>query len=241
MGVGGRTTIVWRMAAKSFKSLWKLARNVNPWKTLYFNFHYFDFNTALRLPVLIYNRSVLLKTGGRIVIDGSVRAGMVKFGAYGLGTQDKLYSRTIWEVSGTVVIKGKASFGRGSRISVGRDATLTIGEHFTITGGSEIICQREINFGSECLLSWDILIMDTDFHHVLNEKGEVTNFPRPINIGNHVWIGCRNTILKGVTIGDDNIISANSTITKGVEETKSVIGGHGKYAGVIKRGVAWRA
>lgn len=229
------------MAEKTIKSLCKLLANVNLWKTLRFNLHYFDFKTALRLPILIYHRTILLKMGGKIVIDGPVKPAMVKFGAYGLGTQDKLYSRTIWEVSGTVVIKGKASFGRGSKISVGKEATLTLGEHFVITGGSEIICQKEINFGCDCLLSWDILIMDTDFHQVLNEKGETTNAPRPINIGNHVWIGCRNTILKGVTIGDNNIVSANSTIAKSIKDTDSVIGGHGKSVGVIKRGIDWKA
>lgn len=192
------------------------------------------------MPIFIYWRSELYKMKGKIVIEAPVYTGMVKFGSHGLGTQDLLYSRTMWEVSGTLVIKGKASIGRGSKISVGKDATLTLGENFTITGNSEIICQKEISFGKHCLLSWDILMMDTDFHYLLNADDIIINAPKPISIGNHVWIGCRNTILKGVSIADNNIISANSTITRNVMESNCVIGGHGKTIEIIKRNVKWK-
>lgn len=70
------------------------------------------------MPIFIYWRSELYKMKGRIVIDAPVSTGMVKFGSHGLGTQDLLYSRTMWEVSGTLCIKGKASLGRGSKISI---------------------------------------------------------------------------------------------------------------------------
>lgn len=227
------------MVTKVVGSLLKLIKKVNIWKTIYFNFHYFPFKTALRMPFFIYNRTELYKMQGKIILEVPARPGLVKFGSHGLGTQDLLYSRTMWEVMGTLVIKGKASIGRGSKISVGRDATLTLGDNFMSTGNSEIICQKEVTFGKDCLLSWDILIMDTDFHKVLNKEGEIINNPRPINIGNHVWIGCRNTILKGVYIADNNIISANSTITKTINESNSVIGGHGNTATVLKKGIDW--
>lgn len=218
----------------------KLFKKVNIWKTLYFNFHYFPFKTALRMPVFIYWQSELYKMGGKIVIDAPIKTGMLKFGPHGLGTQDLLYSRTMWEVSGTLVIKGKANIGRGSKISIGKEATLTLGSNFQITGNSEIICQKEITFGEDCLLSWDILMMDTDFHQIFNENDEKVNASKPITIGNHVWIGCRNTILKGVRIADNNIISANSTITRSVAEENCVIGGHGQNTGIIKRGIKWK-
>lgn len=227
------------MITKAIKSVFKLMRKVNIWKTIYFNFHYFPFKTAIRMPFFIYNRSELYKMEGRIVIDAPIRPGLVKFGCHGLGTQDLLYSRTMWEVMGTLIIRGKANIGRGSKLSVGDGATLTLGKGFTITGNSEIICQKEVSFGDDCLLSWDILIMDTDFHKVLDKQGNIINSPKAIHIGNHVWIGCRNTILKGVTIADNNIVSANSTITKSFKEVGTAIGGHGKSAEIIKDGIGW--
>lgn len=224
---------------KIIKSVFKLLKKVNIWKTIYFNFHYFPFKTAIRMPFFIYNRSELFKMNGKIIFDTPIKPGIVKFGSHGLGTQDLLYSRTMWEVMGTLIIKGNADIGRGSKISVGKDAILTLGKDFMITGNSEIICQKEISFGDGCLLSWDILIMDTDFHKVLDKQGNTINHPKPIHIGNHVWIGCRNTILKGVTIADDNIISASSTITKSFSDTGNAIGGHGKTAEIIKSGIGW--
>ena len=224
----------------NIKPIIELLRKVNLWKTVYFNFHYFPLKTAIRLPIFIYWRSELYKMEGKIVIETPVKTGMIRFGGHGLGTQDLLYSRTMWEVMGTVLFKGNASIGRGSKISVGENAMLTLGEDFQITGNSEIICQKKITFGSQCLLSWDILLMDTDFHYIFDDKENFINSPRPITIGNHVWIGCRNTILKGVSIADDVIISANSTITRNVEETNCIIGGHGKSVEIIKRNINWK-
>jgi acetyltransferase-like isoleucine patch superfamily enzyme len=60
-------------------------------------------------------------------------------------------------------------------------------------------------------------------------------------IGNHVWIGCRSTILKGVSIPNNNIVASNSVITKTFEVENCVIGGHGATAGIIKRNVNWLA
>ena len=161
-------------------------------------------------------------------------------GALELGTQDSYYSRTIWEVSGQLVINGSVGMGRGSRISIGKNATLTLGDRFVITGNSTIICQKEISFGSDCLLSWDVLVMDTDFHHINDEQGNIINSPKAISIGNHVWIGCRTTILKGVSIGNDNVVAANSLITRDVKDHHSVVGGQGKDVVIIKRGIDWR-
>ena len=212
---------------------------VNWWKTFYFNLYYLPFSQAVRLPILIYRHTDLYQMKGEIVFDCPLQPGMVKIGPHGLGTQDRRYSRTIWEVKGKLQIRGRASFGRGSRISIGKGATLSIGRSFCITGGSSIICQKNISFGDDCLLSWDILIMDTDFHHIMDKDGCVLNRPQPIKIGNHVWIGCRNTILKGVTMADHTVVAANSTITHSNVSPHSVVGGHGKDARILKKDIDW--
>ena len=109
----------------------------------------------------------------------------------------------------------------------------------TLTGLISCFQRKELNFGSNCLLSWDILIMDTDFHKVLDDKGKQTNAPRPIVFGDHVWTGCRVTVLKGVTIGSDNIISAGSVITGSFPQSHCAIGGNGKDACILKSGISW--
>lgn len=212
---------------------------INWIKTLYFNLKYFPLKVAFRLPFFIYYRTHLYKMDGKIIFKTLPTMGMVKIGAHALGTQDIKYSRTIWEVNGTLVINGKSGIGRGSRISIGKNAILELGTNFSLTGNSSIVCQKEITFGNDCLLSWDILIMDSDFHYILNENKEVINHPSPIHIGNHVWIGCRTTILKGVNVADDVVVSANSTLTKHVTENNCVVGGQGKNLAILKRDVNW--
>ena len=78
--------------------------------------------------------------------------------------------------------------------------------------------------------------MDTDYHKIFNEKNEIINEDKPIRIGNHVWIGCRNTILKGVTIADNNVIAANSTITKSFRSSGCVIGNNNE---ILKSNIGW--
>ena len=221
------------------KSVVHFLRNVNLWKTLHLNFHYFPFKVAVRFPVFIYNRSVLYKMGGEIKIEAPIKTGMVKFGKHSVGTQDRFFSRTIWEVFGTLIVKGTADIGRGTKINIGEYATLTLGDKFVVTGDTEIVCQEEISFGNDCLLSWDILIMDTDFHSVIDMQGACARKSSPIKVGDHVWIGCRNVILKGVSIANNNIIAANSTVTRSVKEENCIIGG--SVAGVIKAGVNWQS
>lgn len=228
------------MEQKKIFKLLKLCVELSFPKTIYFNLKYFPLKTALHLPVFVYRRTSLYKMKGSIALKCPPQTGCVRIGSHGIGTQDIRYSRTIWDVSGTLVINGKCHLGRGSRISIGKNGILTIGNKFSLSGDSAIICHKEIVFGDNCLLSWDILIMDTDFHHILNHSGEIINAPCPIHIGNHVWIGCRSTILKGVTIPDDVVISASSTITKSLSEKHIIIGGIGHNVSILKRDVSWK-
>ena len=48
--------------------------------------------------------------------------------------------------------------------------------------------------------------------------------PKPIKIGDNVWIGSNATILQGVTIGNGAIIGANAVVTKDVPDNCVVAG-----------------
>ena len=87
---------------------------------------------------------------------------MSKSGFGDAGHYDRKRSRGIWQVSGTVSFGGKASIGHGSKLSV--RGHLSLGADFNMTAESTIVCAKEIRFGDDCLLSWDILVMDTDEH-----------------------------------------------------------------------------
>ena len=196
------------------------------WKTIRFNFHYFPFLTALKLPILVSRRTAIRSLKGRIELRTPVRRGLLKLGYCGLGTQDMSFERTIWEVEGTIILYGPVSFDRGCRISV--SGQLTLGAGFTVTGGSTLICKKAITIGEGCRMSWDILLMDTDFHPIYDDSMTRVNPDREIRIGDRVWIGCRATLLKGAVIPSGSVIAASSVITGVLEKENAVYGGNGR-------------
>ncbi len=79
-------------------------------------------------------------------------------------------------------------------------------------------------------------IIDTDFHRIIDSTLKNNIICESINIGNHVWIGCNVTILKGVNIGDNSIIAAGSIVNKDVP--KNCLAG-GNPARIIKKDISW--
>ena len=207
-------------------------------KTLYFNLRYFSLWDALHLPVFVSHRVLLRKCGGSVQISAPIRTRMVQIGFGYVGIFDARYSRSIWEVEGDVEFQGEARLGHGTRISVGKKGTLVFAGRVEITAETSIVCQRKISFGEGTLISWENLIIDTDFHHVL-KNGEIINHPAEINIGKHVWIGCRCTILKGSVIADKTIVAAGSLIAKKFTRGNVIIGGIS--AKVLTDEVEWMA
>ncbi|MDQ1089043.1 acyltransferase [Siphonobacter sp. SORGH_AS_1065] len=206
-------------------------------QTIRFNFKYFPFKQAIRFPIYVAPQVHFNHLAGQVSIEGHLWPGKIKIGYGEIGIFDKQKSRSIWQVSGNVVFKGACNIGHGSKISVGDDGTLIFGDNFTITAETSLICYRKIEFGANCVLSWEILMMDTDLHTIKNSQGEVINYPKPIRVGDNVWIGCRSTILKGSTVSNDSIIAAGSLVTKPLEGTKAIFGG--SPVRILKENVRW--
>lgn len=208
-------------------------------KTLYFNFHYFPLKTALHLPVFIYRKVELSMTKGEIVLLTPPKLGLVRLGMSEKYSFDRKNNITKWKSEGRFVIHGRIVIGRGCGIRIGKGATFEIGENTCITGHSDIACFKQVTIGRDCLISWDVLIMDTDFHHIEDISGKTINVPKPVVIGDHVWCGCRCTILKGTFIPSDCVIAAGSVLSHNIMKTKSIIGGIGANLTVIKENITW--
>ena len=226
-------------------------------KTLRFNLHYFPLKTALKLPVVVSHRTFLRELHGEVELPEKVETAMVKIGFGDVGHYDRKRSRGIWQVSGTVSFGGKASIGQGSKLSV--RGHLSLGEDFNMTAESTIVCAKEIRFGDDCLLSWDILVMDTDEHPLYNRhetarretrdssvvpcpvstnmENERINPDKPIIVGNHVWIGCKCVLLKGAEVPDNTVIAAGTLLTSTFNGEYQVIGGN--PPSILKHEVRW--
>ncbi|CQR48735.1 acyltransferase [Haloferax massiliensis] len=123
--------------------------------------------------------------------------------------------------------------GSGSKINV--SGNLSIGEGSRIGDRATINCLDSISIGTDCSISWDVDLADSDFHPI-TIQGDTKKMTEPIEIGDHVWIGYGASIKKGVTIGDGAVIASDSVVTRDVPERSLAAGVPAK---VIKTDVSW--
>ena len=66
--------------------------------------------------------------------------------------------------------------------------------------------------------------MIATLNHDLNPEKRGSMMPKPVKIGNKVWVGAHATILAGVTIGDNAVVAAGAVVTKNVPPNTVVAG-----------------
>ena len=202
-------------------------------KTIWFNFHYLPFKQAVWLPIFISRRVRLLKTKGSIEVMGKPEPGMIKFGYGFVGIFDKKNTKTLFELTGKIIFRGTANIWHSSRTSV--SGTLDLGNNFQMSAAS-IVATKMVKIGYDCMVSWEILILDTDFHKIYFED-KIVNEPKAIIIGDRCWLGCRSTILKGAVIPDNTIIGAGSIVSRDLKEGNCIYAG--SPAVLVKKGTRW--
>lgn len=197
-------------------------------KTLIFNFHYFPFSTAIKLPVYVSPYVKFEKLGGKVVLHDT-RRGCIRMG-YQSGR-----IKTTWYNEGVIEFMGKADIRGGSQIwSRGH---LTIGAEFTINQKSSLVAGNRITIGKKVLLSSEIMIIDSDFHSIYDSNGAHINASEPIEIGDKVWIGYRCMLLKGAKIPGGSVIGAGSIVTKQFTEENVILAG--VPAKIVKQDIVW--
>lgn len=103
---------------------------------------------------------------------------------------------------------------------------LQIGTNFSMNCFSRIVCLDHIKIGNNVMLAEFVTILDHDHSYHVDQsemvlKGHTTS---PIAIGNNVWIADKVSILKGVKIGDNVVIGANSVVTKDIPSNSIAVG-----------------
>ena len=121
----------------------------------------------------------------------------------------------------------------GSDTRVFANGVLTVNGGFC-NSGTQSVCTKRVSIGGRCAIARDVIIRDYDAHEMVSADHETA---KAVCIGEHVWIGTRAIILKGVTIGDGAVVAAGSVVTKDVP-AKCIAAG--VPAKVIRESVEWR-
>ena len=134
-----------------------------------------------------------------------------------IGAEIELTGPVIIQNSGTIEIGDQvildSKWYKPIYIQLARpNAKLTIENNVYINFGTEISLVREVFIGAYSLIGNDCLIYDTDWHSLDGLDQDVPI--APTRIGRGVWLGARVIVMKGVVIGDNSVVAANSVVTK---------------------------
>lgn len=194
-------------------------------KSFYVSWRLTDFVTAMKIPILVHWSTRTPVLVGKVIFNKVVPSfAILKFGFNGSPLWTNRGNPPIIEINGVIELNGKAIFGKCSKLCVGPNGILKLGNNFMNSLGVQIITFDRIEFGDDCLLSWDTLIMDTDFHQTIKNGVIDNNYTAPIIIGNNSWIGCRSMVLKGVKLPKNTIVAAGTTVTSSIDIEASAIG-----------------
>lgn len=150
----------------------------------------------------------------------------------------KISYKSFPKINGKLFIRGAGKIVLGKNISINSSKSanaiggdtrtiiyvapkgiLTIGDYSGISNCT-LICNQQITIGKYVKIGGSVKIYDTDFHSLEFEKrkNKLTDIPnsKPIQIGDHCFIGAHSILLKGVIIGDKSIIGAGSVVTKSI-------------------------
>ena len=160
--------------------------------------------------------------------------------------EKKFYFNMPWEMRskcslGSLNISDKATclmgdirFYAGSSLSVDGFFSMKSGY---VNNSTKIFCRNKIEIGEDVIIAPEVIIRDSDQHQIMSLSGGGGTISAPIKIGNHVWVGTRAVILKGVTIGNNCVIAAGSVVTHNVPDNCLVAGVPAK---IIKNNVTWK-
>lgn len=144
--------------------------------------------------------------------------------------------------------KSQIVLGKNVRLSgwltVLGNGKISVGDYSLIGARSVIQAWDRVTIGSYVMISPDVWIQDNNSHSIFAQDRlvdmlgsrdfnpvnvDMTNaIVKPIMIGDHVWIGRRAIILKGVTIGDRAVVAAGAVVSQDVPADTVVAGNPAK-------------
>ncbi|TXE64167.1 acyltransferase [Serratia nematodiphila] len=187
------------------------------------------FYRLLGLRNLFVANKVEIKGINNVVLDGG---GLL----IGLKSVGHVSNKTpsYFNIRGGLICLGLVSFGRGCRVDINKKSNFTC--HGGYIGPDNIfVIYNGISIGAGCNISWGCQFLDDDFHKL--NYHDKKNRDKRISIGDHVWIGCNVSVLKGTTIASGCVVAANSVVSGDFLMENCLIAGN--PAKVVKENISW--
>lgn len=200
----------------------------NPFATLWLNFRSFPVKQAMQCPIWCYGRPKFYGLSGKMVVEGKVWSGMIRFNQVKYGAPSNMSVQSEIQNCGTIIFRGQGLIGTGNKIVVGRNAVLDIGKNFKITDMCNVGCFREILIGEQSRIVHRCQVFDSNYHYVANfGRKIVPKHIRPVHIGKGCWVCNSSTITGGAVLPDYTIVASNSLVGKDFSDIpeSSMIGG----------------
>lgn len=186
-----------------------------------------NYTTYLKLVFKLRTKNAFISRKKDTVLDICGRLTLGEMYQRGFGRSTLL----LMSESSELHVLGNFALFYGCDVQIFKGGKLYLGSGF-VNSDTKIRCRNKIVIGEDVAISHNVLIIDCNGHN-LDCKEDVG---KPIHIGNHVWIGSKCIILKGVTIGDNAVIAAGTIVTKDVPP--NVLYG-GNPARIIRENCTW--
>ncbi len=201
------------------------------------------FNSTVKKSILFLSKLKIEKSNDLQIIDATIEKSIVQVQGKNneLIISGKIHNSKInvWGNNNQIVISPKVKLNNSTIVLRGNNCYIEIGVGSTF-GGIYMVCMGQNNFikiGKECMFAEGIDLWATDSHPIYDENHNLINPSKPIVIGNHVWIGAKSSILKGVEIKEGAVIGMSSMVTKNVAAFTLNVGNPLRC---VKDNVNWR-
>jgi acetyltransferase-like isoleucine patch superfamily enzyme len=195
---------------------------ISIFKTLYLSIRF-------RGQIIVSRRTrILLERGARIELAPGSRLYL------GRNVHIGKPLRLLMNRNSRLTIRGEVGLYSGTRIAVAENAHLEIGDQSYINYDASLTCLDHISIGKDCAISWNTNIIDGNFHELI-VAGKPKPRTRPLQIGDHVWIGT-GVVIVGASVGDGTVVGAGSVVTSDMPSKVLVTG---NPARVVREDVTW--
>jgi acetyltransferase-like isoleucine patch superfamily enzyme len=107
-------------------------------------------------------------------------------------------------------------------LCTGPAGLLKVGNGVRLNYGVSVAAQARVVIGDRTRVGPYVMIVDSDFHDPYERS--LRPAPRPVVIGEDVWIGAKASVLRGVRIGRGAIVGTGAVVTRDVEPFSVVAG-----------------